>query len=302
MDEDYTVEMDNAEAGEARETFNRGLELMDECRYDEAIEEFKWVTNKLPDLADAHFELARAWLITGNGDEVSRELERAARFAPGDMDIRFFLRHIDHFNDASGKELKDFRMAAERNANDAGAHDRLGVFLLMMDDSTAGREEVERAVQLAPDKAEYHLDLAYAMSYFDDGRALREAKAALRLAPQWLEAWFFLGAFFADLRRLGDAINAYRQALKIYPDNDLLHYLLGDAYFKAFNAKNARIEMETAVELNPDNYEARRMLAGLYLVNHLKDKAIEQYEVLVKMEPGVEMARKKLELLKRGWG
>jgi hypothetical protein len=42
------------------------------------------------------------------------------------------------------------------------------------------------------------------------------------------------------------------------------------------------------------------MLAGLYLVHHLKDKAIEQYEVLVKMEPGVEMACKKLELLKRG--
>jgi tetratricopeptide (TPR) repeat protein len=106
--------------------------------------------------------------------------------------------------------------------------------------------------------------------------------------------------FYADLRRLGDAINAYRQALKIYPDNDLLHYLLCDAYFKALNAKNARIEMETAVELNPDNYGARRMLAGLYLVYHLKDKAIEQYEVLVKMEPGVEMACKKLELLKRG--
>jgi tetratricopeptide (TPR) repeat protein len=57
--------------------------------------------------------------------------------------------------------------------------------------------------------------------------------------------------FYADLRQLGDAINAYRQALKIYPDNDILHYLLGDAYFKAFNARNARIEMETAVELIP---------------------------------------------------
>ncbi|WP_158301470.1 tetratricopeptide repeat protein [Methanocella paludicola] len=300
MDEDYTVEMDDAEAYEAREAINRGRELMDECRYDDAIEEFKRVTNKLPDHAVAHFKLAEAWLMTGNGDEASRELERAARFAPDDLDIRFFLRHIARFNKAPDEVLKDARMAVEKNANDAGAHDRLGTLLLMMDDMKSGRAEVERAVKLAPDKEEYRLDLAYALSSFYEGAALREVKAALRLAPRWLEAWLFLGAFYADLRRLGDAINAYRQALKIYPDNDLLHYLLGDAYFKAFNARNARIEMETAVELNPDNYEARRVLAGLYLVQGLKDKAIEQYEVLVEMEPGVEMVRKKLELLKRG--
>jgi uncharacterized protein (DUF2384 family) len=42
------------------------------------------------------------------------------------------------------------------------------------------------------------------------------------------------------------------------------------------------------------------VLAGLYLVHGLKDKAIEQYELLVEMEPGVEMVCKKLERLKRG--
>jgi len=70
--------------------------------------------------------------------------------------------------------------------------------------------------------------------------------------------------------------------------------------FRAFNARNARMEMEAALELDSDNYEARRVLAGLYLFQGLKDKSIEQYEVLLEMEPGVEMVRMKLELLKRG--
>jgi len=39
---------------------------------------------------------------------------------------------------------------------------------------------------------------------------------------------------------------------------------------------------------------------GCYLFQGLKDKSIEQYEVLLEMEPGVEMVRMKLELLKRG--
>jgi len=205
---------------------------------------------------------------------------------------------VPRFEKTLSDELKDAQAAVDASAGDAGAHDRLGVILIMMESLDCGTQEVEWAVELAPDNAEYRLNLAYAESLVDEGEALFEVKRALGLEPKWLDVWLFLGALYMDLRRIGDAINAYKKAIKLYPNNDLLHYLLGDAFFNARNLKMARIEMETAVDLNPDNYEARRVLVGLYLINGLKDKAIEQLEVLVKMEPGVRMAKDKLESLK----
>lgn len=283
---------------DCEERFDIGMEYKRACKYDDAIHEFTVVTEHIPDLAIAHYELGKTYLLKGNNPEALKEFERAVRFEPDNMDMRFFLRYLPRFTKPLSEELKDAQKAVDVDAGDAEAHNRLGVILIMIDSMDCGVQEIQWAVDLAPDNAEYRLNLGYADSIFDEGEAVREAKMALRLKPKWLDAWLFLGALYMDLSRLGDAVHAYKKALKFYPDNDLLHYLLGDAYFKARNLKMSRIEMETAVELNPDNYEARRVLAGLYLMSDLKDKAVEQLEVLVRMEPGVKMARDKLETLR----
>ncbi len=283
---------------DVEETFDRGMEYKRKCRYDDAVREFKVVTERVPDFSMAHFELARVYLFKGHNREALMEFERAARFEPDNMDVRFFLRYVPRLKKTLGEELKDAQAAVDAAAGDAEAHNRLGVILVMIESLDCGTQELKWAVELAPDNAGYRLDLAYAGSLADEGEALLEVKKALRLEPKWLDAWLFLGALYMDLSRIRDAINTYKKAVKLYPDNDLLHHLLGDAYFYARNLKMARTEMETAIDLNPDNYEARRVLVGLYLINGLKEKAIEQLEVLVKMEPGVEMAKDKLESLK----
>jgi tetratricopeptide (TPR) repeat protein len=293
--EDYAAEL---EESEIEDMLDRGMRYKRKCQYDAAIREFRAAAERVPDLSIAHFELAKAYLLKGDNPEAIKEFERAVRFEPDNLDMRFFLRYVPRFTKPIGEELKGAQKAVDVDARDAGAHNRLGVILIMVDNSDCGTQELNWAVELAPDNAEYHLNLAYAESLVDEGEALLEARTALRLAPQWLDAWLFKGALYMDLRRIGDAINAYKKAVKLYPDSDLSHYLLGDAYFAARNVKMARIEMETAVGLNPDNYEARRVLVGIYLINGLKDKAIGQLEVLVVMEPGIRMARDKLDKLK----
>lgn len=282
------------------EQFNRGMDYKRKCRYNDAIREFTKITKRVPDFSVAHFELAKAYLLSGNNAEALNEFERAARFEPDNMDIQFFLRYVPWFTKPLGEELMDAQNTVNVDARDADAHNRLGAILLMMDSLDCGMQEIQWAVELAPDSAEYHLNLGYAESLFDEGEALGEAKTAQRLAPGWLDALLFLGALYLDLNRTVDAFHTYKEAEALFLDNDLIHYLLGNLYFSAKNVGMARIEMETAVDLNPDNYEARRALAELYMISGWDDKAIEQLEELVKMEPGVRMARDKLEKLKAG--
>lgn len=209
LPDDDWIELDEPEIDEM---FDRGMEYKRKCRYDDAIREFMAVTEMVPDLSVAHYELAKAYLLKGNNPEALKEFERAVRFEPDNMDVRFFLRYMPRFAKPLSEELKAAQKAVDADAGDAEAHNRLGVILIMMDSLDCGTQEIEWAVKLAPDNAEYHLNLGYAGSLFDEGEALREAKTALRLEPKWLDAWLFLGALYMDLSRGGDAINAYKKA------------------------------------------------------------------------------------------
>lgn len=295
MPEDTWVDVNESDVSEQ---FNRGMEYKRKCRYDDAIREFTAITDRVPDFSVAHFELAKAYLLNGNNGEALKEFKRAARFEPDNMDIQFFLRCVPRFMKPLSEELKDAQNAVNVDAGDAMWHNRLGTILLMMDSLDCGLQEIKWAVELEPDKAEYHLNLGYAESLFDEGEALGEAKIAVRLSSEWLDALLFLGALYLDLNRAVNAFNTYKEAEALFPDYDLIHYLLGNMYFVAKNVGMARIEMETAVGLNPDNYGARKDLAELYMISGRDDKAIEQLEVLVEMEPGVRFARDKLKMLK----
>ncbi|WP_158301472.1 tetratricopeptide repeat protein [Methanocella paludicola] len=279
------------------EQFNRGMGFKMKCRYDDAIREFTAIVNNVPDFSTAHYELAKTYLLMGENREALKEFERAARFEPDNMDIQFFLRYVPQFTKPLSEELKDAQNGVDMDAGDAFAHNRLGVILLMMDSLDCGLQEIQWAVELE-NKAEYHLNLAYAQSLFDEGEAWREADLASSMGPENLDALLFLGALYMDLGREADAFATYEDAVSIYPGSDLLHYLIGNVYFAVQNIGMARIEIETAVKLNPDNYAARRALAELYMISGRDDKAIDQLEELVKMEPGVKAAREKLELLK----
>ncbi len=279
------------------EQFNRGMDFKRKCRYDDAIREFTAITKMVPDFSTAHFELGKAYLLKGDNREALKEFGRAARFEPDNMDIRFFLRNVPKFTKPLAEELKDAQNLVNIDAGDAFGHNRLGVILLMMDSLDCGLQEIQWAVELE-DKPEYHLDIAYARSLFDEGEALQEASLASSMGPEYLDASIFLGELYMDLGREADAFATYEDALSIYPGSDLLHYLVGNVYFTVQNIGMARSEMETAVKLNPDNYAARRALTELYMISGRDDKAIDQLEELVRMEPGVKVAREKLEQLK----
>jgi tetratricopeptide (TPR) repeat protein len=283
---------------EVSKRFDRGMDYKKKCRYDDAIREFTAITKIVPDFSTAYFELGKAYLLKGDNEEALKTFGRAARFEPDNMDIRFFLRNVPRFQKPMGEELKDAQNVVDMDAGDALAHNRLGVILLMMDSLDCGTQEIQWAVELE-DKAEYHLDLAYAQSLFDEGEATGEANLATSMEPENLDALLFLGALYMDLSRTADAFDTYKEAEALFPDNDLIHYLLGTVYFSVNNVLMAGTEMETAVDLNPDNYMARKALAELYLISGRDDKAIDQLEELVRMEPGFEAIRRKLGQLRQ---
>lgn len=90
--------------------------------------------------------------------------------------------------------------------------------------------------------------------------AISHYREAVRINPGYSIAYNNLGVNLVKLRKYDDAIFYYRQALQIEQNNPGFHLNLGVALVDKGDLKEAIEHLRTAVYLNPDYSEARRVL------------------------------------------
>ena len=133
---------------------------------------------------------------------------------------------------------------------------------------------------------------------------LDESIAALQktlgASPNDAEAYNLLCRAYYAVGNWDRGISACEKAVAIAPNNSMYHLWLGRAYgekadnvnfFSAASfAKKARVEFETAVQLNPENIEARSDLSEFYveapgIMGGGTDKAEAQAQAVEKLFP-----------------
>ena len=132
-------------------------------------------------------------------------------------------------------------------------------------------------------------------------QALHTIDLQVRSAPT-AEAYNFLCRAHFELGAWDAGIPACEKAIAVDPGNGLYHLWLGRIYGEKADhsgflsaaglAKKVRTEFERAVELSPENWEARTDLAEFYMeapgiVGGGKDKALAQAEQLAKLNPAM---------------
>lgn len=113
------------------------------------------------------------------------------------------------------------------------------------------------------------------------------------------EAWYYLGRIAQSENRIDDAEEYLKKAIKIDGSRSIYHQWLGRVYGlqaanasvfrQPFIARNVRRSFETAVELDPDNIEARFELLQFFIfapgiVGGSTSKALEQAEEIKKRD------------------
>ena len=120
--------------------------------------------------------------------------------------------------------------------------------------------------------------------------AFAQWKQALRLDPDFYEAYFNLGAALAQAGRNDDAIGYYEQALRIRPDFYEAHFNLGVALEQAGRNNDAIGHYEQALRLKPDYAEARDNLGNALRAVGRVTEAVEQYEQVLRINPDLPEA------------
>jgi tetratricopeptide (TPR) repeat protein len=91
---------------------------------------------------------------------------------------------------------------------------------------------------------------------------------------------FMDGQLFMSQGNYSMAILEFQDALESDPEAATIIVSMAECYWKLGKAKKSEELLFNALNLDPDDYEAREMLANQYIFQNKHDKAIDQYRVL----------------------
>ena len=150
--------------------------------------------------------------------------------------------------------------------NDAEAHINLGNTLQKLGRLDEAEAICRQAIALNPDIAEAHSNLGITLQEL--GR-LDEAEAnytqAIALKPDFALAHNGLGITLNELGRLDEAEASYTQAIALNPDFALAHNNLGNTLETLGRLEEAEASLRQAIALKPDFAQAHRNLGAVLL-------------------------------------
>lgn len=154
------------------------------------------------------------------------------------------------------------RLTREPHAADAWS--RAGLAALEMGARAEALGFFRTAAKLAPEVAEHHFRLGMMAAKDDVRAALPSLSAAVRLAPEWVEARRELAEALLTLERPAEAELHLRWLIERAPTTDV-QAMLGTVCAMAGRAGEAVVYLEAAVQARPDLAKTRKAL-GLSLV------------------------------------
>jgi tetratricopeptide (TPR) repeat protein len=139
--------------------------------------------------------------------------------------------------------------------NNAIAHHFMGIVQRQTNRQTQAIAEFERALALNPNLAHMRANIGLAKLF--DGRAEEtegDVNEALRLSPRDQRAWVwmtFLGNAKMQLGMDEDAVKWYRRGIELNPNFSITHFLLAAVLANLGKLKEAKVEAEAGLGLDP---------------------------------------------------
>ena len=222
---------------------------------------YRQLLDEHPDLPSLRSKLTEIYLRSGQKDKASQQLEALARSEPTNPQTHLFLG-------ALAVEAKDYPAAAEHFERALTLDPSMEQVYYELAGLKLSLEKPQEALALL-DQARAKFKLSFPMEFYSGiaHRAAENYPAALNhlisaeaiaraTDPSRLNHAFFfqLGATYERAGQLADAEKAFRECLKLAPDDaEALNYLGYMWAEKGIKLKEARELIEKALKIEPDN-------------------------------------------------
>ena len=229
---------------------------------------------------------ASAYIENQQVDEGIAEYRKGLELAPTDAGLRLNLiavfRNIEKFEEAAA----EYEILSEAQPDDFGIYRELGELYLQLEDESRTKATYQRMIDRDPDNAGTHLTLAEIYTgheWIDDAIAAYEK--AIALAPNNLDYIEYFGEFYFYQGNREETVETWNGMVAgegaIAENYDRLARLLDAKDFQA----EAIAASRKAVELAPDEYRYREVLARRLMENEDYATALTEYAAAAEIAP-----------------
>jgi tetratricopeptide (TPR) repeat protein len=151
---------------------------------------------------------------------------------------------------------------------------------VLLKKNVPGTYQLQKETKTAENADEYFL----LGCNYENSNSYKEAveayKESLRMNPNFLDAYINLGVVYYKLGKYADAVEAFKEAVKINPNSLPVYNKLGTTYMIRGAYAQALDTFKKAVEIDPNNAEAHFNLGLAYFLTGDKTAAFEEYVTL----------------------
>lgn len=264
-----------------------GQLALSEGRYASAIEQFNQALELNPTDLGVKFRLGTALRKNRDFESATKVFEAVTEV---DRDYPGLALEWGQLYEASGhteKALQAFESALAKAPNDPDLMLRVGCGKVAAGRSQQAEQLLKKVLEQRPTSAETHhcLGRAQLLEGSNLATALRTLERAEELDPHRAEYHLYVGWAANEAGRVALAEQSLKKALE-------LDQGLGDAFwqrgvlrYRQGAVKDAVVDLTRALELMPGRYEAHAALADAYFDLGLEPKALEQWRLATVAQP-----------------
>lgn len=231
----------------------------------------------------AHYNLGVALAGKGKTNQAISHYQTSLAMTPNQADVFMSLGlALDEQGDVD-QALDYLQKSVLLDPKSDKGQYNLGTFLFQKGRFDLAIPHLKKAVTLKPDNDQAQFNLAN--SLFQNKQheaALIHVQKAIYLNPEHEKAHQLAGTISLKQKKIGKALASFRKALLYSPEKEDIRQLVGQ-----LTAKLTVIEQQLVKEMekDPDNPGLRKQLGKTYQMLDLNDKALEQFEWIIKRNP-----------------
>ncbi|MDH3744399.1 MAG: tetratricopeptide repeat protein [Acidobacteriota bacterium] len=294
------------EPDEIRWPYTLGFLYQDTGRFEEAKSRYREVLQIDPGHLFAMLRLAQTHLELGELGEASELYEQVVEQPDLAAVAHAGLARISVAQGDYEKAVVHYEKALELRPDASRLYVPLGQVYRRLGKMEQARENLERAGDaklrvfdpilddvgsLAVSSAMFLTAGAQALKAERFDKAVQAFRGAIAVNPENRRAHLNLGVVLAELGELDEAEASVREALRLSPDYYFAYFNLGTIYEKRGLLAEAVGFYEKALEGNPDEIKINYRLAGLLMRTNEYAAAAERYRAVVEQAPALVQAR-----------